>query len=521
MTDYANHFHQAEFDPIESLEKLNEFLLRVGTMPSEHKLGVLTDDNGQNQVILLLTPEIQVNLRLNLPEYERNQAFEILGADKGIELRHMQGRRLTVDDLSSLENMIAVWGACSNQSANLTFDEFEAFVIRLLDGRNEKGRGKGFTKPTLDQLRCDSHGFCMFEGCGENLKVDDLTGYLGNYGYNAHNVASSESGPRGIPYLSEYLSDEPNNVLMLCDKHHRLVDKIATVDFNAARLTKMREDFIRNVQKLLEGLSFQPLPVFSILWPIGGHVSSEPDERDIASCLSRIKARIAGSLNILSSNDSSYRRKPENFLKEMHDIVEHEASSIIQQTQRESHKAALFPFGPMPALVGLGACLGNKCEITPMLRYRDGGCWMWPQDQKVEKPYEIKWDEGGLDGAEEATLCVGMTNYTESMKRQAELLGHPTIELLAKQMGNGAIPHPDNGLELKSDLHVLMQMLHDKYAIKKLHVLICASNAVCVFVGQAFDLFQPELLVYDFAGKEMEPRLIIRNKNTKVDLSVP
>ncbi|AWX99668.1 hypothetical protein A8139_06395 [Marinomonas primoryensis] len=283
----------------------------------------------------------------------------------------------------------------------------------------------------------------------------------------------------------------------------------------------MRNDFTKTVDKLLEGLSFQPIPVFSILWPIGGHVLSEPDERDIANCLSRIKARIVGGLNMLSTNERSYRKKPEIFLRDMDEIVESEANSILQQTLRTSHRAALFAFGPMSALVGLGACLGNKCEITPMLRYRDGSCWIWPQELKVEKPYDIKLNADELAETDEVILCIGMTNYTESMKLQAEQLNLPIIEVLAKNMGNAAIPHPDNGHELRSDLHLLLQSLYDEHKIKTVHLLICASNAVCIFVGQAFDLYQPDLLVYDFAGDNMEIRLKITTEKGIIKLNPP
>jgi hypothetical protein len=50
----------------------------------------------------------------------------------------------------------------------------------------------------------------------------------------------------------------------------------------------------------------------------------------------------------------------------------------LQGTKRDGYKAALFAFGPMPALIGLGSLLGNKNEFTPMLRYRDSSSWLWP-----------------------------------------------------------------------------------------------------------------------------------------------
>jgi hypothetical protein len=65
----------------------------------------------------------------------------------------------------------------------------------------------------------------------------------------------------------------------------------------------------------------------------------------------------------------------------------------LQGTKRDGYKAALFAFGPMPALIGLGSLLGNKNEFTPMLRYRDSSSWLWPHNNVIDPFYEIK----GLD----------------------------------------------------------------------------------------------------------------------------
>lgn len=174
----------------------------------------------------------------------------------------------------------------------------------------------------------------------------------------------------------------------------------------------------------------------------------------------------------------------------------------------------------MPALVGLGASLGNKSEITPMLRYRDGNCWIWPQDCRTEKPYEVNW-KGKLGQSSDVTLTIALTNFPESMKNKASTLGYPEVIFLAKKMGNAAISHPENGFELKAELHSIFQNIRDKYSVERVHLLICASNAACIFVGQAFDLYQPELFVYDFDSNGMTPKLHITNKEGKVTLTLP
>tara|TARA_R110001583_G_scaffold122072_1_gene273327 strand:+ start:10077 stop:11642 length:1566 start_codon:yes stop_codon:yes gene_type:complete len=510
--------HQACYYPIESLNKAEELLEQIRSLVSWDKVGLLADELFKNQVFMLISNDVAIaSFRLNLLTSDLVLVISNIVSDDAIELRNFQGEFFDEEKLASLELLNGVWNNCISQATPIKLDKLSELLNRVEEKRFIKGRGKDFSKSTRDQVMFDSYGYCMFEGCGARLDLDKLTGYEGNYSYNAHIVASSEVGPRGIPYLSEQLSNDPNNVMLLCDKHHRLIDRIALANYNASRLSKMRTDFIESATKLLAGLSYQPLPVYSVLWPIGSYSSSYPASREISACLSRLKARIMGGRIDIGDNDRSLMRKPDRLVREMDEIVQDAADEILGQTRKYGYKAALFAFGPMPALVGLGAVLGNKNEITPMLRYRDGNCWVWPQENPVDKPYEIL-PEGKIEQAEEVVLSIALTNHPENMKQKAAELGFPHIKLVAKVFGNGAIPHPENGYKLKSDLHRLLQQLKDEHCITRVHLLICASNAACVFVGQAFDLYQPELVVYDFVNGGMEPRLTISTKQARVSL---
>ena len=63
----------------------------------------------------------------------------------------------------------------------------------------------------------------------------------------------------------------------------------------------------------------------------------------------------------------------------------------------------------------------------------------------------------------------------------------------------------------------LLHQLRDAHGVQRVHVLPCASNAACVFSGQSFDSYHPELVIYDFApmGGCMVPRLCIVNVNNE------
>ena len=159
--------------------------------------------------------------------------------------------------------------------------------------------------------------------------------------------------------------------------------------------------------------------------------------------------------------------------------------------------------GPMSALIGLGALLGNKCGIVPMLLHRNEARWYWPLSTTRGELYDISGlDEFGC--VDEVCLVLGMTGNPPALIETATSLSIPIIRVLAHDevLGNGALGHPEDGIAFRHRMHELLHRLKDEHGVKRVHVLPCASNATCVFFGQAFDNFHPELLIYDFNASE-------------------
>lgn len=515
MTFNSELFHQASSYPIESSEKIDEFINLVRQQISWDRVGILMDEDNKNLVFLLLSSSYMASFRLNLPIAQILVTLSNLtDEDTIIEMRCYQGSEIVESQLASSASLLALWKECVSQSSVISDSE----LVGALEGAISTGRNRQFTRETITKVMTDSHGHCMFVGCGEPLNLDDLSGWNGNFSYNAHIVASSEAGPRGIPFLSERLSNDPNNVMLLCDKHHRLIDRIARANYTASKLSQMRINYIETVSRLLEGLSFQPVPVYTVLWPVGNYRSAIPEMREIAACLAKIGSRILGNRNDVCGSDSYFIKSPDRFSQNIDEIIRDAAEDILLQTKQYGYRAALFAFGPMPALVGLGALLGSKGQFTPMLRFRDGNCWVWPSDTQVDCPYDYVI-KGGLEDGKEVTLTIALTNYPNSLNEKALELGFTNLVVSAKSMGNAAIPHPNNGNELRAFVHKLLLNLKDEFNVPRVHLLICASNAACVYVGQAYDLYQPELLVYDFdSNVGLVPRLCISTEAKKVQI---
>ncbi|CAI3149594.1 hypothetical protein MWMV8_MWMV8_01799 [Acinetobacter calcoaceticus] len=522
-------FNQAMDMPFEELEKVLFYMTDIKKFITWDKIGLLSDESRRNLIVLLFKDTFLCGtLRLNLDIKECGKCIDIINeTNQPIDLRFWQANILSKEDIENIENLKIIWDECEAISTYLNNSQqvFD-FLTSYFNHTNKLGRGKDFNKATKDKVWSDSHGRCMFLGCGEQLQYDFLTGNGGNFSYLAHNVASAEGGERGIPYLSEALSNEPHNVLLLCDKHHRLIDKVAAADYPATTLALMRKEFCDLTESLLNGLRFEAVPVYTILWPVNGQFVSNPQLKDIASSLSLLKARIKGQERCLTDSNTPYRKRPEKFNEDLIDLIQEEADQILQGTKREGYKAALFAFGPMPALIGLGSLLGNKNEFTPMLRYRDSSSWLWPHENVVDAFYEIT----GLDSltqSDDIVLCVNFTAIAEPIKKKAKQLnktsGASIIEITAlpEYLGNGAIPNPESGKKFCARLQQLLHELKNKYGAQRTHLLVCASNAACVFIGQAIDLYHPEIIVYDFAKDDMVACLVIKNNGRTNILELP
>lgn len=119
---------------------------------------------------------------------------------------------------------------------------------------------------------------CQFDGCGKNLRHHFVPGATGNYSYFAHIVASSADGPHGDNVKPPILANAPSNIMLMCDKCHRLIDRVAPARYDADHLNEMRQRNVAEVGKLLDTLRY---PAAQML-VIGGNIEGQSfafDER--------------------------------------------------------------------------------------------------------------------------------------------------------------------------------------------------------------------------------------------------
>ena len=93
-------------------------------------------------------------------------------------------------------------------------------------------------------------GRCEYRGCNQYLYRDRLTNTYMNSGYIAHIIADSPEGPRGDSVLSSKRCKDFDNLMLLCDIHHRLIDREDVEGHPVELLKQYKEEHERRIELL-------------------------------------------------------------------------------------------------------------------------------------------------------------------------------------------------------------------------------------------------------------------------------
>lgn len=495
-----------------------------------NNIGVLSDEPTSNIILILFSNEIIVDLfRMNLDAKDfSNNTFSFTSFSQ-VEIRVLQGECITTEQLISIESIREIWDKAKSQKLNVNQNELKDYIQDIWDEVKKTGRGESISIETRRIVRETSHGRCMYKGCGIKLTIDEITGVEGNYGYLAHNVASSAQAARGMIGLSEKLSNDPNNVLHLCDKHHRLIDKIAVSTHPAHLLSKMREEFIELSEALLDGLKYQPCLTFLIIFPVRGNIIGKPTSSQISSSLSIKNLRQSERMYELICNETAHFEETDNsYWSLMIKSIQRISDSLASQCASTDKSVALFAFGAMPTLIALGAMIGNKKGYIPILRDRSSGQWGWVNNKQEKDFFNIKNLDQLTNNEEEIIISFAFTAEPEAFKNASRELNNKRnlkrIEIIAKKLGNDCLSHPDAGDYFSHQLQQLFHKLREENKVHRIHILPCMSNAASVYLGMAIDRYHPDILLYEYADttgglKTMIPVLSLSYKEGKTSLT--
>ena len=221
-----------------------------------------------------------------------------------------------------------------------------------------------------------SGGRC--EICNRLLYSDLHYGNDGNFGEFAHIHAVSNGGPRHKVGMTTEEKNNIENLMLLCEEHHHMIDSNPENYSDGILLKRKRqhEERIRTVTEIAEEQSCRIAGFFSNI----DHAEIYSSDR-----LLRAAAISAGLYpkqepTILLHKDAITRYIPS---KEIFELKAHELERQFKEwfdAFKAEDAIALFALAPQPLLFKLGTLINDQYNVQVFQCHRTGHKWAWKQD---------------------------------------------------------------------------------------------------------------------------------------------
>ena len=245
-------------------------------------------------------------------------------------------------------------------------------------------RGRNPSEKTRLLVWGRAAGRCQFTNCGERLDQDLISGELGkNFAYLAHNVASSPGGVRGDPELSHELADDPDNIVLMCDIHHRVIDdqrSSGTYSVEAVRAMKFASE--RRIDRLLSNPAAPAAHILRMSATIGDNETFIPRRDCVDAVVPTFTLADDRPLDIKLRGMEHKDSDPDYYEVEIGNLRRRFDREIRGRFEAgEMERLAVFAFAPMPILMELGRLLSDLRAVNVYARHREPApSWSWPND---------------------------------------------------------------------------------------------------------------------------------------------
>lgn len=203
-------------------------------------------------------------------------------------------------------------------------------------------------------------GRCQYRGCNKALYQDILTKRNFNQSYIAHIVADSPGGPRGDAVRSQLLADDINNLMLMCDSHHRLIDKDDVAGHPETVLLAMKkehEDRIERVANISPGMHSH---IITYKANVGVHTPELSYSSLSQHLLPQYYPAISDAIDLSLSNSLQKDQEPHFWQLELDNLQTQFNRKLLQSFSKgEIKHLSIFAFAPQPLLIKLGILIND------------------------------------------------------------------------------------------------------------------------------------------------------------------
>lgn len=232
-----------------------------------------------------------------------------------------------------------------------------------------------------------SAGRCNYCNC--QLYHDSLTKAEFNTAYIAHIIADSPNGPRGDTVLSEKLKKDISNLMLMCDAHHRLIDREDVEGHSVEFLRQMKAGHEARVELQTKLTKENQTHLLLYGANIGNHSSLLTWQIGYEAIFPDRYPADTRAIEIGLSNSAS-RDDEEHYwpLEKMN--LERNFQRLVKNRIKDGDimHLSVFALAPQPLLIELGRLISDLISTNVFQLKREPTTWSWLDGDNIE--YEFK-----------------------------------------------------------------------------------------------------------------------------------
>lgn len=204
----------------------------------------------------------------------------------------------------------------------------------------------------------------------------------------AHIIASSPQGPRGDEKLSFELSDDIDNLMLMCPVHHKLIDSNCE-EYSVEILKTMKRKHEEAIELICESAKLEPSTILCFQSPIKGTIKVGVEyKKAVEAVLEKNypEDSYGVTMNIESGLDYCSREYWEDIrtqIKQQYNMYVESRYSAIP-----NNIFSIFPLAPIPAIVYLGYLMSDKKNVNIYQKTREPDTWKW-QSRDLTNQFHI------------------------------------------------------------------------------------------------------------------------------------
>lgn len=364
------------------------------------------------------------------------------------------------------------------------------------DGYFDEKRGKDLSEKAVRQIWHAAGGRCMFEGCGKDLGRTALTTKIAKIAYLAHIVAADKDGPRGDNGLSFNLSDDPENIMLMCDEHHRYIDRIAVDEYPAARLNAMRKSHVQFVENQLNALAYPRTQAIAFLGNIAS-IPTDPSERDMQDAVLDLRLSPLSGIEYPLAGFHRDDRLPPDFWRHLLRQHELDIARLVKRfdgthpTQERFACLSAFPLTAVPLLLLCGRIVGEGRPVKVFQYDFSRGSFRWDAAQSSQPPGTFYFEKPqDYSQVEQVLLSVELTAELEEAALSTDLaegVKNGSVQWLrirATKPNGRCIGHPDDLEQFTAAAREALAFAQDGLRAQRIHLIGIAPASSLFRYGQ-------------------------------------